>query len=431
VTIAAVLVVALTIALVPALNVGRTELTGELKSGGHGSTGRRSRTQSSLLLLQTALSVALLAGAGLFVKSLRNVRSVDLGFDADRVLVAQVQFPVGQHKPEWIAAFYERALERVRRMPGVERASLGESGPFGWSFAFWMRVPGRDSLPRVNTGGPYGSAATPGFFATLGTRVLRGRDFTDADRAGAPPVVIVNDFLARTYWPHEDPVGRCVYLDETTNCVRVVGIVETATKYGIREDPRLDFFIPFAQRKESRPTNNLFVRTVGPPLRMVAPVRRALHEVSPNLPYASVESLQSSVNPHFRSWRLGATTMTAFGLLALVLAALGLYSVIAYGVAQRVQEMGIRLALGAQQRQVIGLVVGDGVRLAAVGVLLGGVGAVVLGRLVADLLFDTSPNDPTVIAAATTMLLAVAVVACSIPAWRAGRVDPVVALRAD
>jgi predicted permease len=431
VTTAAILGVTLFIALVPALNVGKTDLTAELKSGGRGLSGRRSRTQSALLVVQTALSIALLAGAGLFLKSLQRVRSVDLGFDTHQVLVAQVRFPSETYKAEQISAFYDRALERVRHLPGVERAALGEADPFGSGFGGGLRIPGRDSLPEVSTGGPYFSAVTPEFFTTLGTRVLRGRAFTESDRAGSPPVVVINEALARLYWPGDNPVGRCVVVDDVPGCTRVVGVVETATKYGIREEPRLDFFIPLAQQTGRRRGHALFVRTLGPADRMVGAVRRALQELSPNLPYADVVSLQSRVDPKIRSWRLGATTMTAFALLALILAALGLYSVIAYGVTQRVQEMGIRVALGARDRDVIRLILGDGVRLAGIGILVGGVAAIVLGRLVADLLFDTAPYDPAVIGTSSAVLLSVAVIASFLPAWRASRVDPAIALRVD
>ena len=430
VTAASVLGVTLLTALLPAFNVGKTDLTAELKSGGHGLSRRRSRTQSVLLLVQTTLSLTLLSGAGLFLRSVERARSIDLGFDADRVLIAQVSFPSGAYRPDQINAFHDRALERLRQIPGVESASFGEADPFGWSFGGGFRVPGRGPV-RHSGGGPYVSAITPDFFETMGTSLARGRTFTEADRLGAPPVVIINEALARYYWPEQNPIGQCVEISTAKGCARIVGVVESTLKYSIQQERRLDFFVPLAQDTGSRRGHALFVRTRAPADRFVNDVRRALQELSPNLPYATVESLQSRFDPHLRSWKLGATALSAFGILALLLAGLGLFSVVAYSVSQRVHEMGIRLALGAQQRDVIRLVLREGVQVPILGAVSGGAMALLLGRFMQHLLYETEPYDPVVISVAAAALLATAIAATSIPAWRASRVDPAAALRVE
>jgi predicted permease len=430
VTSGVVLGTALFTGLIPSLGLGRTDLTVELKSGGPGHSRRRSRTQVVLLLTQTALSMMLLVGAGLFMKSLSKVRSVRLGFDAPSVLVVSVEFPTTEKIAD-IAAFYERARERVRHLPGVESASIAQSDPFGWSFGAAVRVPGRDSLPETSTGGPYYSGVSADHFATMGTRVIRGRGFTPADRKGSAPVGIIDETMARLYWPGMDPVGRCFYAGDGTTCIEVVGVVESSKRTSLREDPTLQFYLPLEQVPFTVSRLALFVRTGNEAEEMTPVIRRSLQELSPFLPYPRIWSLQSLVDNETRPWRLGATTLSALGGLALVLAAVGLYSVIAYSVTQRRQEMGIRLALGARIGQIIRLVLREGLRLALIGVVLGLGLAAVLGRFIRDLLYETKPSDPWVWAGAAGALGLAAIVACLLPAWRAGRADPVASLKAE
>lgn len=426
----AILGTALFTGLVPSLALGRTDLTVELKSGGPGHSRRRSRTQVALLLTQTALSVVLLVGAGLFVKSLLNVRSLRLGFDAPSVLVVSVEFPTTEKIAD-VAAFYERARDRVRQLPGIESASIAQSDPFGWSFGAAVRVPGRDSLPETSTGGPYYSGVSSEHFATMGTRVVRGRGFTLADRKGSAPVGIIDETMARLYWPGIDPVGRCFYAGDGTTCIEVVGVVESSKRASLREDATLQFYLPLEQVPFTVRRLALFVRTGRDAEEMTPSIRRSLQELSPFLPYPRIWSLQSRVDRETRPWRLGATMLSALGALALVLAAVGLYSVIAYGVTQRRQEMGIRLALGARVGQIIRLILVDGLRLALIGLILGLGFAAVLGRFVKDLLYETPPTDPWVWGGAAAALGGAAIVACLLPAWRAGRADPVSTLKAE
>ena len=429
-TAGAVLGTALFTGLVPALALGRTDLSVELKSGGPGHSRKRSRTQVALLLTQTALSMMLLVGAGLFVKSLGKVRGLRLGFDAPSVLVASVAFPATEKIAD-IAAFYERARDRVSQLPGVESASIAQSDPFGWSFGGSFRIPGRDSLPEVSTGGPYYNGVSAEHFATMGTRVVRGRGFTSADRNGSAPVIIIDETMARLYWPGADPVGRCVFAGDETTCREIVGVVESSKRSSLQEDSTLQFYLPSEQVPFTVRRLAMFVRIGRDAKEMTASVRQSLQELSPFLPYARIWSLQSKVDNQTRPWRLGATMLSALGALALVLAAVGLYSVIAYSVTQRRQEMGIRVAIGARAGQIIRLILVDGLRLALIGLGLGLGLAAVLGRFIKGLLYETPPTDPWVWAAAAAALGGAAVVACLLPAWRAGRADPVETLKAE
>ncbi len=429
-TTGGILGTALFTGLIPSFALGRTDLTAELKTGGPGHSRRRSRIQVALLLTQTALSMMLLVGAGLFVKSLAKVGSLRLGFDAPSVLVVSVEFPATEKIGD-IAAFYQRAQDRVRQLPGIESASISQSDPFGWSFAGSVRIPGRDSLPEMSTGGPYYSGVSAEHFATMGTRVVRGRGFTPADRRGSAPVAIIDETMARLYWPGVDPVGRCFYAGDEPACREIVGVVESSKRTWLLEDPTLQFYLPSEQVPFTVRRLALFVRTARDAEETTASVRRSLQELSPFLPYARIWSLQSIVNNQTRPWRLGATMLSALGALALILAAVGLYSVIAYSVTQRRHEMGIRLALGARVGQIIRLILVDGLRLALIGLILGLGFAAVLGRFIEDLLYETSPTDPWVLGGAAAALGVAAIIACLLPAWRAGRADPVSTLKAE
>lgn len=428
---AATVLVLLATALAPALVVPASILTAELRSAGRGASMRQSRVQRLLIAAQIAFGVVLLTVAGLFLDSVRRARAVDLGFDPREVLVAQVKFPPRGTVPGAVRAYYEQALALVQEIPGVVAAALGEADPFGTSVGVSVRLPGRDSVPELPSGGPYASAVTPDYFRALGTPVLLGRGFTSEDRLGAPPVVTVNETLAKLFWPNEEPIGQCIYVEDATSCARVVGVVASARQISIREAPRADFFTPLAQRADDLAAMTLFVRSEDAATRWIPVVRQSLQALRPDLPYASVVTLQSRVDAQLHAWRLGAVVMTAFGLLALVLAVVGLYAVIAYATAQRTQEIGVRLAIGASRADVLRLVGRDGLRLAASGITAGACVAFGLGGLARELLFDTDPHDPRLIIAAVVVLAVSAAAASLVPAWRASRTDPTVALRGE
>jgi ABC-type antimicrobial peptide transport system permease subunit len=262
----------------------------------------------------------------------------------------------------------------------------------------------------------------------MGTRVLRGRPITDADRPGSEPVVVVSQSAARRIWPGADPMGRCIKQRGELPCMTVVGIAQDI-RASFGDDPALQLYVPIAQQPQ--PEMRLFVRTTGDAANYTEQVRRALQQIMPGTAYVNAQALEDVVAEEFRSWRLGATMFTIFGVLALVVAAVGLYSVVAYDVSQRTQELGVRVALGASASAVIRLVLAEGVRVVALGLVLGAIIALAFANRVTPLLYHLSGKDPLTYAAVVAVLLGVAVVASLAPAVRASRVDPNVALRAE
>ena len=317
-------------------------------------------------------------------------------------------------------------------MPSVASVARAVSVPFADTWGQGFSVPGIDSVRRF--GRFTVQAASPDFFRTVGTRILRGRAIGVGDRAGAPLVAVVSDGMARTLWPGKDAIGQCMKIpldDEQPPCTTVVGVAENIKQEDLGEDERLQYYLAFDQLASPNGIT-LFVRMRdGDASRHADLVRRQLQRVMPGASYVMVSSMRDIMDPELRSWRLGATMFAAFGGLALLVAAVGLYGVISYEVAQRTRDLGVRMALGARSADVVRLVLGQGMRIAAVGIAIGIAISLAVGRWVAPLLFGASPRDPLVFAAVTTVLLVVAAVASVVPARRAARVDPSVTLRAD
>ena len=436
-TTAAALLTGLLCGVVPALQMSKPDLTSDLKAGAREGTFHRGKLRATLLVTQVALSVVLLFGAGLFVRSLRNVRAIDLGFDADRLLMASVDLPREGYPRERLDALYKEMMTRVVALPGIDGAAVAVTSPFHSTIGMGLSVPGRDSLPDRRTGGPYMNAVTPGFFRTMGITLQRGRTFTEADGPTSARVAVVNEEMARFVWPGEEAVGKCFavghFVDlDSMPCIEVVGIVENQVNDDLQAvEPTAFYYLPLDQSTDDFPMRSLFVRTSREPSAMVGTVRRAMQGVAADLPYVEVQSMQEMIDPQIRPWRLGATLFGVFGLVALVIAALGLYGVLAYTVAQRSHEMGVRVALGAQRGDVMRLVVGQGTRLALIGVVIGAAVALAAGRAVASRLYGVSASDPATLAGVAVGLVAVAAIASWLPARRATRVDPVVALRTE
>ena len=408
-------------------------LTAALKSGGE-SGAPRSRLRGALLAAQACFSVLLLVGAGLFVRSLWRVVHTDLGYATGNVLVVDADLSLAGYDRPASIRFFEQALERMRVLPGVRLASLGINAPFRTMNSTRFRLTDRDSTPRAPEGGPYYNGVTPEYFATLGMRLLRGRLFTAADQAGTPQVLVINQHLADFYWPGQDPLGKCVKIAaDSLPCATVVGVVANARVNEIQEKTRNMYYVPLAQaaiRALSR-DRILFLRTAASPAGMVPTVRRAFHEMGPNLPAPTIQTFQSQIDPEIQPWRLGAVMFGVFGAMALLIAAIGLYSVMSYLVAQRTREFGIRAALGASARRLVRSVLGEGLRVVLAGLALGIGASLLLGRLLAPLLYQTSPRDPAVLLSVAAVLVVSAVLAILLPARRATRVDPSEALRAE
>lgn len=437
-TALAVLATTLIVGLIPALRATRGDPSSALKTGIAQSGDQHHRTRTTLQLVQVALSVVLLFTAGLFVRSLLRVRSLDLGLEPGRVVVADLSLPVAEARTRADAegaktlerARYRQMLERIRAMPGVERASVAIGTPFHSAFGIGMSLPGRKELPLAKGGGPFINAVGPDYFETVGTRLLRGRTFTAADRERSARVAIVNQEMARTFWPNEDPIGQCLLLQMTDGCTRVVGEVVDARQWKLREDPAMQYYIPFGQEAGIGGTM-LLVRPRGDAAAFVGTLRSALIHMAPDARGVTVKTLEASLDPQIRPWHVGALMFGLFGALALLVAAVGLFSVVSYAVAQRVNELGVRIALGARASQVIRLVLGGALGIATAGVAVGVLVALALSPLVGPLLFETGARDPALLGLVAACMIVTALVAGLAPSWRATRIDPMTALRAD
>ena len=425
---AVVVVTALLTGLAPVLQTRHDVAVGLRDGAQHGAT-RRSTLYWGLLVAQTALSAVLLVGAGLFVRSLDRVTSVDFGMDIEHATVVRIDFAGSGRSNREIAAFFERALERVRAIPGVAAAAVAVGAPLGSARGYSFAVRPNGQMIETGLGTPFLNSVSDGFFDATGMRLVRGSGIEASDRAG-PPVVVLNEALAEVAWPGKSPLGECAYLSSAPDrCARVVGVVRNAHTWMVREPQRLWLYTPLDL---SDAHDRALVVRASPGVRgMEGTIARALRELDPALPYVDARRLADVIAPQYRPWRLGATVFMAFGALAALLAALGLYTAVAYAVAQRTREIGVRVALGAAAPSIAALVFVDALGVAAVGVGVGLATALVASGRIADLLFDTSAHDPAVFAAVGALLLGVAGAASLSPARRALRVNPAVALRAD
>ncbi len=434
-TVVVTLVTAGLIGLVPALRMSKPDLAAELKSGSSGqASGSRPtlRLRRGLLLMQGTLSVLTLIGAGLFVASFLKVASVDLGFRPEGVLVAGIDLREAGYSKDQQLAFYDEAYQRLRSLPGVGSISLASANPFESRSATEVAVPGRDSVPRAATGGPYFSAITPEYFTTMGIQLQRGRAFTPADRLGAPSVVIVNETLARGFWPGEDPVGKCFVVGATVkDCREIIGVVRDAESESLTLEPTQAFYVPLGQSAHLTRDRTLLVKAAGDPVALAPSLRTTIQGLAADLPVADVQSLTTQMDDLYRPWRLGAAMFAVMGLVALAIVLVGLYSVLGYEVTERRKEFGIRSALGADAGTIVGLVVGQGLRTVGAALALGLVVALLAGSWVGNFLFQTSPRDPLVRGGAAAVMIAAAAIGAILPARRAARADPAETLRAD
>jgi predicted permease len=441
VSAAIALTVGIITGLVPALRSSRPDLTSSLKSGIREGGTQGARLRAGLTVAQAALSIVLLAGAGLFVRSLSHIREIDLGIQAGRALIISPRWPSissldssGQIVERARRAnVFAAALEKARQLPGIEHASLTIGLPFRSGFQQALRVPGWDSIPRVN-GTTSISAPTNDYFESVGTRVLSGRVFTAADHAGTEPVAIVSALMAKTLWPKGDAVGQCIFTGVTKDslnlCSRVVGVVADVHRRGLREKPAMHYYVPFGQEHGMGGTE-LVVRPRNAPETVIPELRKLFQQMDPTIAFVDASTLQDDVDPEMRPWRLGASVFGMMGILALLVAAVGLYSVMSYLVAQRTHELGVRIALGASASDVVSLVLKSSVGMAVLGIVIGLGMTLIAGRFIQPLLFETSPRDSAVLSGVALMMLAVALLAAIAPALRAKGTDPMEALRTE
>ncbi|HKT08710.1 MAG TPA: ADOP family duplicated permease [Gemmatimonadaceae bacterium] len=419
-------IVGIATGIVPALHIGRRSLTADLKAGAREGVYQHARLRGALLVAQTALSVLLLVGAGLFVRSLRNVRNVPLGYDAEPVLVVDLNLRGVALDSAHLAALNERLLATSLGVTGVEHATFTKTVPFEGIMSTALFVAGIDSVDRLGEFDLNG--VSPDYFATMGTRILHGRGFLPSDGPRSAPVMIVDASMAHALWPRANAIGECVRLAVAdAPCTTVVGIAEDVHTHTVGDERgNYFYYLPAAQMKPEY--TGLFLRARNP--RQLAPVLRSrLQAEMPGASYVTVRPFREVVNDQERSWAIGAEAFSALGGLALGMAALGLYSVIAYGVAQRKHELGVRVALGARSADITRLVVGESVRFALLGLAIGACASLGAAHWIAPLLFQESPHDPVVFGVAGLVLIAAAIAASWLPARRASHIDPTTALQ--
>ena len=431
--VALTFITALLAGLLPALYASRGDLAGALKAGMREGAYRSSRVRTSLLLFQTALSVVMLVGAGLFVRSLREVQALPLGYDAQHLLYVEPTMRDVKLDSVQTLALADRLTAEAKATPGVANATVVISVPFYSSEGRGMWVDGVDSVQKL--GRFQLQAGTADYFATTGTRIIRGRAINLDDRAESPLTAVISEGMAKALWKTTDALGKCFRVGKKSSpCITVVGVAEDIKARTITSAGELVYYLPMPQyidRFGPPQGGGFFVRVNGDATAYTEPLRVRLQKAMPGSSFVTVRPFRELIDPQLASWTSGAKMFLLFGALALSLAAIGLYAVIAFGVAQRRQELGVRIALGAQSRDILRLVLGEGLRITLGGLLLGGAVTVFAGRRLSNLLFNVSPRDPTTYVVVAVTLVIVGILASVVPAWRAARVDPNVALRAD
>ena len=427
------LVSALVFGLVPAWQTVGPERTSALHEGAAGtglSRGRRRFTRV-VVAAEVALSLVLLAGAGVLLRSFWRLSSERAGFDPARVLSLQVNLSGPRYQPDGAQTrFYEDAVGRIGALPGVVSAAAVSWRPLGQGSATTFIVPDRAAPAAGQEPVADVRMVTPGLFRTLGIPLRAGRDIGEGDRAGRPAVVVVNEHLAREFWPGQNPLGRRIKMDwGDVKDAEIVGVVGDVRLVGLDQAPRATLYWPLAQLPNSFAT--LVVKTQGSPAALGASVKGALASIDPGLPVSQMAALDDVVDDSLRQPRFTSALVAAFALVAGFLAALGLFGLLSYSVKQRLPEMGIRLALGARPRDIAGMILREGAALAVAGAAVGLASALALSELLKHLLYETSPRDPLAFAGVSVFVVLLALGATAVPARRASRANPAAALRAE
>ena len=424
--------------LLPALHASRPDVASSLKAGPRDGVLQRSRTRTALLVAQAALAILLLSGAGVFLRSLHNVATLDLGVDRDHVALVTFTPGVLSMTLDETRAMFDRFATRTQMVPGVATTAVSVGLPFSLSWGVDVFIPGR-TLPKRRDQQTVQYAVTDKYFDVLGIRTLLGRTFTSADRAGTPRIAVVNQTMAHLYWPNQSPIGACVQIGaDTMPCTTVVGVVTNTRRQDLVEGLVPQLYRPLDQLTPSQTESTvgffgytLVVHSTRDASTIVEPVRRAIQGTSALVPYANVQTMNDLLGRHTRSWVLGARVFSAFGALALLLAGIGMFSVVAFTIGQRMHEFGVRAALGASGADILRLTLVRGMAPAALGSVVGIGLTLVLARFVESLVFQVSPRDPATLAAASAVMLVCSLIASLMPALRAASVDPTIALRAD
>ena len=431
-TLGVSLLTSLLFGLAPALQASRPSLTEGLKEGDRGSSGRRQRLRSMLVVGEVALTLTLLVGAGLLIQSFRRVLQVDPGFKAQNLLTMQVS--VNNSDGQQVANFFEQLQQNVRRLPGVKSVAVSNGIPFGSTNFPPFLIEGRPETENKPSGLRY--HVSPAYFQTMGIELIKGRLFTAEDTPATPSVAIIDEVLARRFFPNENPLGQRLKASADAPGIEIVGIVRHAEPNSLdaQGPPPAQFYFSFNQiPAEQLPGYvrriNLLTRTEVEPSSLASAVRGQVAALNKDQAVFNVRTMEQTVAQSVAARRFSMLLLTVFGILALALASLGIYGLMSYTVAQRTREIGVRMALGAQMSDVLKLMVGQGMKLALVGVVLGVVASVGLTQLMKTLLFGVSATDPLTFVVIASLLAVVALLACWLPARRATKVDPMEALR--
>jgi putative ABC transport system permease protein len=441
-SLAVALLSGLLFGLAPALQFSRPALNESLKDGGRGATAGPGRVllRSALVVSQIALSLILLAGAGLMLRSFRHLQSVDLGYDTSNVLTLRLSLPEARYpEAHQVIGFYQQLTERLERLPGV--------GSVGATHA--LPLSGMDSVRpfTIEGGAPHepGKApavqyriVSPGYFSTMKIRLIKGRDFAKQDEGQAAGVVIINQALQRRYFPNEDPVGKRMTIGGFDNqWGEIIGVVGDVRHQWAGREPEPEMYWAYPQAwlarsptlSRHRRSLTLALRTAGDPRSLIQDIRHEVNALDKSLPVSGARTMEERMGSTLAGTRFNTLLLSLFAALALILAVVGLYGVISYAVAEYIHEIGVRMALGAEAGDVLRLVIGQGMKLTVTGVVIGLLASFGLTRVIKDMLYGVGPADPLTFVAIAVLLAATALIACYIPARRATKVDPMVALR--
>lgn len=430
-TLGASVVTGVVFGLAPALQFSRPDVNDLLKEGGKGLTVRRSRLRQLLIISELAIALVLLVGATLMLKTFRNFMSLEKGFDSSGVLTLEISPPEAKYKDrKQQAAFYQLMIESIKNVPGVLSVGGANHIPLASKqgrMILPLYVEGRPTADNFQGSGDY-RVISPDYFRAMGMTLLKGRTFQDQDDQKSQRVVIVNEAVVRMLFPGADPIGKRLMVGNAKGKPHeIVGVVADIRNWGLSEKPMPEFYLSYQQA--APPFLGLAVRTKGDPLRLTEEIRRAVAAVDPDQPLYNVVTMEQALSDSISKERFAMFMLGLFAAMAFILAIVGIYGVMSYSVTQRTHEMGVRLALGAKGADVVKMIVGQGIVLIAIGITIGLASSFALTRVLASLLYGVKPADPAVFSAAALLLGLVALFACYVPARRASRVNPMVALR--
>ena len=419
--------------IVPALQSARADVNATLKGNGRTGSARKGM-RGSLVVAEVALAVVVVVGAGLLMRSLWQMQAIDPGFEVENRVAARIGLPRSYAEPEQHLRFFEQLTSNLAGTPGVDAVAATARLPMAGDFSISFTIEGRPEPPASQ--GPSGEMriVSPGYFGTLGIPLIRGRDFSAGDRLDIPPVAVINQRLAEVYFPGEDPIGQRIrsgyaHAPDAERVREIIGVVGNTREFGLARETMPVYYVSYQQTPE--PAMDVVITTSQGSAAAVAALRREVAALDADIPVYSVRTLKQQVLDSTAPQRFRAVLLGSFAGVALLLASIGIYGVMAYSVAERRRELGIRMALGAAHGDVMGMVLKRGLVLAAAGAAIGSLAAIALARVMGDLLFGISPADPLTYGSVVLFLFVVAMIACYLPARRATRVDPTIAMRAE